>query len=615
MNYIIIGTAGHIDHGKSSLIKALNGFWGDSTKEEKRRGITIDLSFSYLKNDEKTLAFIDVPGHEKLTSTMVSGAYGFDACMVVVDASEGIMPQTREHLSILNFLHVKNCIVALSKCDLSDEKHIALQKKAIKEEFKNYKNLQIISLLETSIHDEKSIQNLKETLFSLEQNIQEIKGQKNDVFRYYVDRVFNIKGSGTICTGTVMSGEVYLEDKLWVSEINKFALVKNIQIHDKQEKSAKTNQRVALNLAKIKADDLKKGMLLTQKGYIRGFKNVDLYLTCKDDKTLPHNAKVGFHIGAKKINGTLLHVDSSKDFREGFSTFVSDEDVFCVFDDKCIISYKGEVIAGGVVINPINDPIKKRTKIPILEALKQKDFKRAFLLLSKAHKRGFGLVSAYQRFRLSHDKSLEFVEEIDGVFLDKTALVAYPKDMVTKTKQIILNIYKKNPHALISQKSLNLKYKWMSENLALEALRELENEDKILQSNGVFIKQGTNPKNLEENIQNKIYSILKEGDIAPLAPYNIYDQLDIDRKSGDNALKMLTKSKKVIRLEHNFFVTSEVLTRVIILCREIIKNEGFVDIKSLKTKLPLSRKYLIAYLEYLDKFGDIYKDGTKRVLK
>ncbi len=166
MKYSIIGTAGHIDHGKSSLIKELTGFWGDESKEEKRRGITIDLSFSYLKSGDKTIGFIDVPGHEKLTSTMISGAYSFDGCLIVIDAKEGIKPQTKEHLNVLNFLGQKSCIVALSKCDLVDAKQIQKQTRLIQYEFEKYENLTLASIVLTSIKDKQSIENLKTKLLS-----------------------------------------------------------------------------------------------------------------------------------------------------------------------------------------------------------------------------------------------------------------------------------------------------------------------------------------------------------------------------------------------------------------------------------------------------------------
>ena len=158
MEYIIVGTAGHVDHGKTALITALTGFEGDSLEEEIRRGITINLSFSSMQNEAKNVAFIDVPGHEKLLKNMISGAFGFDASLVVVDANEGIMPQTKEHLEILNLLHVKNIIVALTKKDLATETVIEGRKYEIIEHFKTLKNLHLSEIIPVSVYEPQSIQ-------------------------------------------------------------------------------------------------------------------------------------------------------------------------------------------------------------------------------------------------------------------------------------------------------------------------------------------------------------------------------------------------------------------------------------------------------------------------
>ncbi len=612
MNYSIIGTAGHIDHGKSSLIKALTGFWGDESKEEKRRGITIDLSFSYLKSESKTIGFIDVPGHEKLTSTMICGAYSFDACLVVIDANEGVMPQTKEHLHVLNFLGKKECVVALSKCDLCNEEQIKMQKEAIKKEFKSYENLILNSIVITSIKDDKSINNLKDKLLNLPNPKRDEKG----VLRYFVDRAFSVKGHGVVVTGTLFEGALSEGQKVWVSESEKLCEVKTLQVHEQKVKDAHARQRVAINLNKIKLENIKKGMQITQKGYIRGFKSVDIYLACIKGKTLPHNAEVALHVGSRKINGTLLQMRNDEKFEKGFCTFNADDSlIYSVFKDRCIVSLNGEVIAGGEVINPISDPIKKRDKLPILNNLKDDDFLSAFLALTHKHVNGFGLVCAYQRFGLKHEASLSYLRQNDEIFVDEKALIVYPKEALNKVENIILDIYAKNPHALISEKSLSLKYRWVSENLALKALEKLQKNSFLKVVNGVWIKEGIDSKKLQNTLQNRIFHTLEEGGFSPLAPYNIYDNLDIDRKTGDNALKALTRAKKVVRLEHNFFITSDILVNAMTLCRNIIKTNGYVDIKSLKEKLPLSRKYLIAYLEYLDKFDDIGKDGVKRVMR
>lgn len=188
MSNIIIGTAGHIDHGKTALIRALNGFEGDTTNEEKQRGITIDLSFSNLSLGQQNIAFIDVPGHEKLVKNMIAGAFGFDYVMLVISANEGIKPQTIEHIEIINLLGLKEIIVVITKKDLVTTEELELKKEEILEFLQNF-DFEIKFISAVSIYDENSINKLKTLLFSIKNSTK----QEENFFRFYVDRVFSPK--------------------------------------------------------------------------------------------------------------------------------------------------------------------------------------------------------------------------------------------------------------------------------------------------------------------------------------------------------------------------------------------------------------------------------------
>ena len=611
MKQLVLGTAGHVDHGKTALITALSGFEGDQTEEEKRRGITIDLSFSNLKTDDTNIAFIDVPGHEKLVKTMISGAFGFDAALVAIDAKEGVMPQTKEHLHILDLLHVKHCIIALTKKDLVDETTLENQIALVTEHLKQYPHLHVKALIPVSIHDEQSIQKLKDTLLALP------NAQKPDrgVFRYYVDRSFSLKGIGTVVTGTVLEGDLEVGKKIWVCELSQEAQVRNIQVHGGDVEKAKAGERAAVNLGKLSHHDIKKGTLLTQKGYVRGFDCADVYLECLENITLPHNGHVIFHAGAKQVEAKLLHYHGETPLDKGMTHAKFSEPLFLTFDEPFIISRSGHTVAGGRVLNAINDPIKKRFKLPLLDALHRKDFTRAFTLLADIHKKGFGLISAYQRFGLSHHDALALTRELEGVFVDEKGLIVYPKEALTALKEIVLAIYAKNAYALLSATSISLKLVWASIGVVQTVLDSLEKEGIINEQKGVYLKAGVDIKDLDEHVETKIYGILKQANNAPDAPYNIYDDLDIDRKTGDDALKRLTASKKVVRLAHNLFITTESLASMMEKLRTIIQTEGYVDVKNAKDHFGLTRKYLIAYLDYLDHFDDILKEGIRRKLR
>jgi selenocysteine-specific elongation factor len=609
---LVVGTAGHVDHGKTALIRALTGVEGDQTEEEKRRGITIELSFCNLKEKDTNIAFIDVPGHEKLVKTMISGAFGFDGALIAIDAKEGIKPQTIEHLQILNLLHVKHCVVALTKSDLVSLDQIQNQTLIINEHLKNYPHLQVKGILPVSIYDEKSIQNLKTTLL----NLPAVSRPDRGVFRYYVDRSFSLKGVGTVVTGTVLEGSLEVGKKVWVCELAKEAVVRNLQVHGNDVEVAKVGERAAVNLGNLSHHAIKKGTLLTQKGYVRGFDVADVWFECLDNRTISHNIKLIFHAGAKQVEATLLHYEGEEPRAQGFAKIRFSEPLFLTFDEPFILSLSGRTIAGGRVLNPINDPIKKRLKLPLLKALYAKDFTNAFALLSQIHKKGFGLISAYQRFGLSHEDALNIVKSIPkDLFVDEKGLVVYPLSALDTLESIIKEIYTKNSYALLSATSVSIKLIWASPGLAQEVFNRLESQGFVEKKDGVYVKSGIKIEDVGSHVENRIYAILKESHEAPDAPYNIYDQLDIDRKTGDSALKRLTASKKVVRLAHNLFVTTEALTSMMTRLREIIKNEGYVDVKNAKSHFGLTRKYLIAYLDYLDQFDDIIKDGMARKLK
>ncbi|WP_122870902.1 selenocysteine-specific translation elongation factor [Campylobacter showae] len=603
---LIIGTAGHIDHGKTALIKELNGFEGDRLEEEQKRGITIDLSFSNLSKNGENIAFIDVPGHENLIKTMISGAYGFDACLFVVAANDGLMPQSLEHLEVLNILGVRSLIVALTKCDLASAELIEQRKSEIYTAVQKYKNLQILEIFPVSIKDSASIDELRNYLFTLKAANREQDG----VFRYYIDRVFSLKGIGNVVTGTVIEGSVSKNEKLFNYDAGKEVQVRSVQSHDTFVERAGVSSRVALNLTGIELNDLKKGQLLSKKGFFRGFREIDAIVFARE---LTHGQSVTFCVGAKAAPAKAL-ILSEKDSGI-FATFKFERDMFLKFDEPFVLIANGRVIGGGRVLNAVSEPMKKSSKISFLNSLLKKDFVSAFAMLKDTHKNGFGIISAYQRFGLNHEEAVAIAKQAPNVFVDEKALNIYDLSAVERIKSAVKFMVEKNEFAVFSATSISLKLSWASENIAQKALDELESAGMIAKNDGVYTKTGVDMSKLKIRLEEKIYEILQSGNLAPLAPYNIYDELEIDRVSGDNALKKLTGIGRVVRLAHNLFVTSKALNEALAKLKAIIAAQGFVNVTNAKEALNLSRKYVIAYLEQLDLDPNIVKNGTDRVLK
>ena len=607
MSNIIIGTAGHIDHGKTALIQALNGFEGDSTNEEKQRGITIDLSFSNLSQGQRNIAFIDVPGHEKLVKNMIAGAFGFDYVMIIVSAAEGIKPQTIEHIEILNLLGLKEIIVVITKKDLVSAEDLQLKKEQILEFLDGF-DFKIKFMHEVSIFEKESIEKLKTSLFSINNTIK----QEENFFRYYVDRVFSPKGIGTVVTGTVLGKKIDLNEKIFLCEAQKETKIKNIQVHNENALEANISNRAALNLQGINVSQIKRGDLITKKGFVRGFDEIDIYFKCLKDKKLNHNKTYTLFIGAKKVDVKVLLFDSLTQLQEGYATLKCEEKIFSIFGEKLILRNTNDTICGGKVLNPIIDPMKKNQKRKLLEALANNNFKEAYQELLDAHKKGLGIISSAQRFALSHEDAINFAKDLPDVFIDEKELVVYPISTKVLIKDFIQKIYTKNSYALLSNASINLRLKWASVSFIQVVLDELENEE-FLAKEGLLYKNANIKEDFTKELENIFLDRLKQEDIMPTAPYNIYDDLDIDRKLGDDILKSLTAKKQVIRLQHNLFIHFESLNKIVKAMKEIMKEDGFIDISNFKTKFDLSRKYLITYLDYLDNYSDIKKVENRRV--
>lgn len=604
MNSLIIGTAGHIDHGKTALIKSLNGFEGDQNPNEKVRKITIDLSFSHLQNKNKNIAFIDVPGHENLVKTMISGAYAFDATLLVVASDDGIMPQTKEHLQILSILGVSRIVLCITKCDLTDAVRQKYVENEVRNFVKNFKNLTILKSFFISIKDLSGVSGLREFLFTIEP----IKRVDSEILHYYIDRVFSLKGFGTIVTGSLISGILRKNEKIYNCDLDKSFIVKNLQIHDENVEIASSPNRVAINLD-AKTSELEKGQIFSKKGFFRGFNECD----CVFYGEISHKQNVIFCVGSRQIAATALIL--SENGNEKFTTFKFEKEIFVKFNEHFVVLASSRVIGGGDILNPVTEPLKKSQKIALLCELKDKNFINVFEILSSSHKHGFGLISSFQRFDMTHENALKIARNLKNAITDENSLCIYDKSAVSDLKDFIKFIVSKNDRAVISAQSLALKISWASPFLCDLTLNELI-KDKILQKNGnLFIKFGADFDEITQSLENKIFEILSCGGIAPIAPYNIYDELEIDRTCGDNAMKKLTKAGKIVRITHNVFLTDQNLQKLIKKMRSIIASRGFVNVSVLKDELGISRKFLIAYLEYLDFFDDIKKDGNNRIFK
>ncbi|EOA2818775.1 selenocysteine-specific translation elongation factor [Campylobacter upsaliensis] len=591
---LIIGTAGHIDHGKTSLIKALNGFEGDTLKEEQERQITLSLSFSSLEKEGKKLSFIDTPGHKDLLKTMISGAFALNACLFVVDINEGLKAQSLEHLSVLELLGVKDLILVLNKCDLCED--IDAKTKEIAAQL----SLKPLKIFHTSVRSNLGIESLKNYLFSLQE-----KESKEAIFHFYIDRVFSLKGVGTIVTGSLNEGEIALKEKIICLDTQKELIVKNIQNHDSNLDQIKAPARVALSL-NCDYKNLQKGFLLSKKGFFKPFLQIEAYVKAPNLA----NQNYVFCVGTKQLEAKI-HILKELKVGEYYAEIRFKKPMYLCFDERFILLENARVKGGGVVLNPVSEPLNKELKLRLLDLLLNKDFLSAFDLLKNAHKKGFGLLSSYQRFKLSHTQALNVANNLQNAFIDEKNYNIYDTSSINLLQNSIHKILAKNPYAMLSAHSLALRNVWASEALCAFALQNMPNLDF---KEGIFFKKGVEFEKLQEKNSNALYEKIKAQALQVEAPYNLYESLELDRKSGDLMLKKLTKEGLVVRLAHNLFVDKATLLNFKEELLNLLKNTS-LDVQTMKNKFNFSRKYAIAYLEFLDLDERIIKKDEKRFLK
>ncbi|WP_312831449.1 selenocysteine-specific translation elongation factor [Sedimentibacter saalensis] len=374
---IIIGTAGHIDHGKTTLIKALTGRDTDRWEEEKRRGITIDLGFTYFDlPDGNQAGIIDVPGHEKFIKNMLAGVIGMDLVLLVIAADEGIMPQTTEHLNILNLLGLKKGIVVLTKYDLIDAEWLELVKEDIKEALKDT-FLENAPMVEVSSKTGYGIDNLVNVICKTTETEVEQR-DLSTIPRLPIDRVFSITGFGTVITGTLISGTLKKGDEVEIYPVNKISKVRNIQVHSHDAEKAYAGQRTAINLSNVKKTDLYRGCVIAPVNAMKNTMMLDVKLNLlKSSRRIVENrSRLHLYTGTSEIlcRVVLLDCDELSPGESCYAQLRLEEEIAVRRGDKFIIRFYSpmETIGGGEIIEPV--PLKKkRFDDKLIEELKVKE--------------------------------------------------------------------------------------------------------------------------------------------------------------------------------------------------------------------------------------------------
>jgi selenocysteine-specific elongation factor len=634
MKHFVLGTAGHVDHGKTALIKAITGVDTDRLKEEKQRGITIELGFASLTLPSgQTLGIVDVPGHEKFIKNMVSGAAGIDLVMMVIAADEGIMPQTKEHLNICSLLGISKGLVALTKIDMVEKDWLNLVQSEITE-FLQGTFLDGAPIVPVSAVKQEGLTELIRALDAIAGQITE----KTDdgIFRLPVDRVFTMKGFGTVVTGTLVSDHIKTGDEIQILPENITARIRGIQVHNQPVEEAWSGQRTAINLQGIEKSTLERGNVLVRPQTVWPSQRLDVFVEflASNSKNLKNRSLVRLHTGTSEIIARiiLLEKDELKPGQKEFAQLVlTDKDVVVGGDHFVLRSYSPvTTIGGGLVIDPL--PAKhKRLNGKIIEELNllQKGTlpEKIPVILERAGFTGINLRCLAFRLGINAKK---IREELEILLSGRFAFILDNDD----TTVISANYFHQLEEFII--KNITAYHKKYS-------LKEGISKEELKASQGTLVS----PKlfNMVINALNKKGTIVSDKDNVRLAGHQVEFSGELDSLRRDIAgnyndagltppslsevinkfkdqktkaqsiIKLMIKEGDLIQINEELCFAREALEKLRNDYKAQLIRDGKATPATFKDLTGLSRKYIIPLMEYFDTSKLTVRVGDHRILR
>lgn len=631
MKNVIVGTAGHIDHGKSALVEALTGTHPDRLEEEKRRGITIDLGFAFLQIDEVQFGFVDVPGHERFVSNMLAGAGGIDVVMLVIAADELIKPQTREHFAICRLLGIKNGIIALTKSDLVDEETLALARMEV-EEFVAGTFLAKAPIIAVSATTGAGLPDLRAALLAAARS-----SDSKDVTRYLrlpIDRSFAMKGFGTVVTGTLIAGSVGAGDEVELLPCGKRLRVRGVHSGGKELARATSGQRTGINLAGIDHAEIKRGENLVAPGRFRATRRIDARVELlASAEELANRARVHFYSGTAEAHAEI-YLYGAKELAPGGSALAHlklDRDVVVLAGDRFILRQFSPnlTIGGGVVL----DPLARR---PLLKDTGRADFLGVLqsgnpeaILASMVERAPMGVTMqdivarlgwTEQECRQIADKLLT-AGKIQIVTQENLLMVGAEQfDAVASNIQSsIQKFHKENPLAPGMQReslraSIGRRVRQETFRAALDSLlqnKKIEAQGELIKKAGAGIALQPDEARAKEQIE----AAFAEAGLKVPEVSEVLGKLSLDKRRADKILQLLLREKSLVRISAQLIFHRDALTHLKELLNTYKNTHGDrVTVPAFKDLTAVTRKYAIPLLEYLDREHVTKRAGGERVI-
>jgi selenocysteine-specific elongation factor len=632
MKQVILGTAGHIDHGKTSLIKALTDIDTDRLKEEKARGITIELGFAHLKLPSgQLLGIVDVPGHEKFVKNMVAGATGIDIVALIIAADEGVMPQTKEHLEICQLLNVQSGIVVITKVDLVETDWLELVKEDVTE-YLSGTFLEDAPLIEVSSATGEGIDDLLNAIDNLVEKIPE--REAGNYFRLPVDRVFTMKGFGTVVTGTTVSGKISTGDEVTIYPQGLTSRIRGIQVHNKETSQVAAGLRTAINLQGAEKAQIQRGNVLAAKDSLKSTFMVDVFLELLPavPRKLKNRAKARFHTGTSEIISTVVLLDR-EELKQGDKCFAQirlDQPTAILQGDRFILRSYSPVraIGGGKILNPLPTK-KKRFSDPVLKELE--------ILNSGTLQERIETFAKMGRFQGMQHGDLQFLTNTTKKHFDNAlkTLLAQGK-MVQYSKEPGIFVHKeyfeKAKDEIVSTLSRYHQDFPLKAGLIKEELRsktmgsrnqrlfnfiisKLINDNVISQEKELLRLKGHSVTLAEDQkkISTQIEEIYQKSGLQP--PYFKEVKNDFSKNEGSDVLEVMLKEGLLIKVKEDLFFHHDSLDDLKIRLIKFLKENGELNTSQFKEMTGVSRKYAIPLMEYFDRLGLTVRIGDNRVLR
>ena len=632
---VIMGTAGHIDHGKTSLVRALTGIDCDRLGEEKRRGITIELGFAYadLPGGER-MGIVDMPGHERFVRTMVAGASGIDFVLLVIAADEGVMPQTREHLEICTLLGVRHGLVALTKVDMVDAEMLELAREDVAD-FLSGTFLEDAPIFPVSSVTGEGLDVLRAAI--TEQSRRQPR-RRSDLFRLPVDRVFSLKGHGTVVTGTLVSGSASVGDEIELLPGGKRSHIRSIQNHGQSMELAGSGQRISLNLHGLSVEDISRGDVVTHVGAMRESRRWIVELTCLKSapRGLRHRKEVHFHHSARELSARLYFYDRER--LEPGQTALAEvhfsEPVSGVFADRCIVRSFSPLrtVAGGSILYPLDSaPRRNRIAAPMQKRLlalpDADDAERIAVQLELSGRHGATLAELSLLTGLAPkplEKQLQALSGRSQLFCwdkETKSWLSAPalEELSAKALEAAAAFHQKNPLQPGMAKGVPLTGmgRTVPPKLAHYVLEKLLRGGKLV-AEGELLRLPEHKVSLADDQQALKQALLDAHKATPLVPPNhtdLFAELGITPKQAQPMFKVLCTEGELVKIKEDLYFLGDVMEDLRAKVRAWFETHEEISPGDFRDITTISRKNGVALLEHFDKEQITMRVGDRRVLR